>query len=183
MRWLLLLGCFSACSAAPPPARTESDCSRQRDALAERVARAERRIAELEARPAEPVQVVDAPTTPEPATHPVRVADDRFRVSRAFVDDLLDNQSRTLKQVRAVPVTKDGRVTGIRLFAIREGTPLSQLGFQNGDELRSINQYRLTSPEQALEAYAHVRNASTIDVELVRRATPMTLHYDVVDEP
>jgi type II secretory pathway component PulC len=182
MRWLVLLTCLVACSPTPPPTRTASDCGRERDALAERVARAERRIAELEARPEPTTPVVEVPA-PTSVPRPERLSDRRFRVPRAFVDDLLENQARTMKQARLVPVTKDGRVTGIRLFAIREGTPLSELGFQNGDELRAINRRSLTSAEEALEAYTDIRGASSVDVELVRGGTPMTLHYDVVDAP
>ena len=92
---------------------------------------------------------------------------------------MLANPVAVIRSARVVPAMKDGKSDGIKVYAIRRGTPLQLLGLQNGDTLRAINGHPLLSPEQALEAYATVREATAITLELSRRGKPLTLRYTI----
>ena len=179
MRHLVVCLALSACASAPPlPPEPPSDCGTERAELERKLQRAEQRIAELEAdKNDDPPPVIAV----APAAVPERVREGSYRVPRAFLDDLLSDQSRLMRSVRVVPAQKDGVITGVRLFGIRPESPLSTLGFSNGDELRKINGQEVSSPDEALKAYTQVRGASVIDVELVRNSEPITLHYQIVD--
>jgi type II secretory pathway component PulC len=171
---LLAVGCTQ--SSLPP----EDPCAAERLQLETRLERAEQRIAELEEERAAANRPAIA-ASPPPVDQPVEISEHHFRVSRAFVDALFDNRSAAT-HARLVPVEDAGKVTGVRVFGIRSGDPLTELGLQNGDELRSLGGFALQDPESVLKAYAVVKQAQLVDLELVRRGSPLTLHYEIVDE-
>jgi membrane-associated protease RseP (regulator of RpoE activity) len=100
---------------------------------------------------------------------PVRYLD------RELVHRAMEDQAGLMRSARIVPEMRDGVVVGIRLFGIRPGSLAWKLGFENGDLLRSINGDDISQPEQALRAYAKLREASDLYVLLERHGVPMTL--------
>jgi general secretion pathway protein C len=84
-----------------------------------------------------------------------------------------------MKQARIVPEQKDGKVVGIRLFGIRPDTLLGKLGLQNGDRLEAINGFEMASPEKALEAYAKLRTAESLNVKVTRRGQPVSIDFKI----
>jgi general secretion pathway protein C len=71
--------------------------------------------------------------------------------------------------------------SGAKLYGIQRGSLLGKLGIQNGDTLRTINGFDMSSPDSALEAYVKLRGASQLSVALVRRGAPVTIEYQIVD--
>ena len=58
-------------------------------------------------------------------------------------------------------------------------TLLGKLGVQNGDVLRTINGFDLSSPDSALEAYSKLRESDAFSIAMVRRGQPKTMEYSV----
>jgi general secretion pathway protein C len=108
-----------------------------------------------------------------------KVSDTEFNVDRGVVDKILANQAELMRSARIVPEQQNGKVVGIRLFGIRPNTLLGTLGLQSGDRLESINGFDMTSPEKALQAYARLQTASSLDVKINRRGNPMDIEYNI----
>jgi general secretion pathway protein C len=62
---------------------------------------------------------------------------------------------------------------------IRPDTLLGTLGMENGDRLQQINGFDMTSPEKALEAYARLRTADKLTVQVTRRGQLTNLDYNI----
>jgi len=103
----------------------------------------------------------------------------KYQVQRSLVDKLLSNQAELMRSARVVPHEENGRVVGVKLYGIRRSSLLGKLGIQNGDMLRTINGFDMTSPDSALEAYAKLRSASNLSVALVRRGSAVTMDYQI----
>jgi general secretion pathway protein C len=108
-----------------------------------------------------------------------RVSATEFNVDRGVVDKILENQAELMKTARIVPEQENGKVVGIRLFGVRPDTLLGVLGMENGDRLEKINGFDMTSPEKALEAYARLRTADHLTINVNRRGAPMNLDYNI----
>ncbi len=134
----------------------------------------------------------DKPTPPAPKTRgapsvPKEIADKiekisatEFNVDRAVVDSVLENQAELMRSARIVPEKgADGKTVGIRLFGLRPDTLLGTLGLENGDRLETINGFNLSSPEEALNAYARLRTANKLAVKLTRRGKPTTIDLNI----
>lgn len=102
--------------------------------------------------------------------------ENRFRVQRAIVDELLREEQRSPPCI-FVPHEEDGRVVGVKLYGIRSNGRWARLGLRNGDLLRAINGLELARPETAPQAYAQLRAASELSVSLERGGRPMTVSY------
>ena len=131
-----------------------------------------------------------APPPPPPAGGPnpvpadiaskiQKISDTEYNIDRSVIDKVLENQAELMKSARIVPETKDGKVLGIRLFGIRPDTLLGSLGLQNGDRLDAINGFNMGSPEKALEAYARLRTAPSLDVNVNRRGAPVAISIKI----
>lgn len=108
-----------------------------------------------------------------------KVSDTEFNIDRSVVDKILENQAELMRSARIVPEQKDGKVVGVRLFGIRPDTLLGTLGLQNGDRLETLNGFNMASPEKALEAYARLRTASSLNVKVNRRGSPVSVDYHI----
>lgn len=135
--------------------------------------------------PASPDAAVPPPSRgattvpPEIASKIQKVSDTEFSIDRTVVDNILERQAELMKSARIVPEQKDGKVLGVRLFGIRPDTLLGTLGLQNGDRLETINGFNMASPEKALEAYARLRTASSLNVKVTRRGQPVSIDYRI----
>lgn len=108
-----------------------------------------------------------------------KVDDKTFNVDRNVVDKIIENQAELMRSARIIPEQQDGKVVGIRLLNIRPDTLLGKLGLQTGDMLKSINGFDMTSPEKALEAYAKLRTAPSIQVGIVRNGKPTNIDFNI----
>jgi general secretion pathway protein C len=108
-----------------------------------------------------------------------RVSDTEFTVARGLVDQLLDNQAELMRTARIIPHQEGGRTVGVKLYGIRRNSLLGRLGLQNGDMMRTINGYDMTSPDSALEAYSRLRGANNLTVAVVRRGQAMNIDYNI----
>ena len=108
-----------------------------------------------------------------------RVNERQYTIQRSLVDRLLSNQAALMRTARVIPHEEGGRTVGVKLYGIRRSSLLGRLGIQNGDMLRTINGYDMTAPDSALEAYARLRTADRITINLQRRGSDQTIDYQI----
>ena len=75
--------------------------------------------------------------------------------------------------------TKDGKMEGFKLYAIRPGSVVALLGLSNGDTVHEINGFPLSSVEETLQVLAKVRAASSLELTMTRRGQPLSLRYSI----
>ena len=110
-----------------------------------------------------------------------RVDATHYTLARDLIDRALAAPTPLLRTARIVPAIADGQPAGVKLYAMRPGSPLVVLGLANGDTLRAIDGLPLTSADRALEAYSRLHATDLLTLELTRRGQPMTLTYQIVD--
>ncbi len=108
-----------------------------------------------------------------------RNSDTNFTIQRSLVDRILENQAELMRTARIIPHEEGGRVVGVKVYGIRRNSLLGRLGVQNGDMLRTINGYDMSSPDSALEAYTRLRSADHLTLSIVRRGQSTTLDYNI----
>jgi len=108
-----------------------------------------------------------------------KITDTKFNIQRSLVDKVLANQGSLMKSARVIPSEENGRVVGVKLYGIRRTSLLGRLGVRNGDMLRTINGFDMTSPDSALEAYSRLRSADKLTLAIKRQNNEMTLEYNI----
>lgn len=99
-----------------------------------------------------------------------------YEITVDAVDRITANPMAVAKGARVVPSTKPA---GFKLYAISPGSMFGKLGFQNGDTITSINAMAIDTPDKALEVYVQIREASSIDVAILRQGKPATIAIKV----
>lgn len=108
-----------------------------------------------------------------------KISDTKYTIQRSIVDKVLANQGSIMKTARVIPHEEDGRVVGMKLYGIRRTSLLGKLGIRNGDMLRTINGFDMTSPDTALEAYTRLRTADALSLAVKRQNKEMTIEYNI----
>lgn len=143
--------------------------------------------------PPPPVAVAAATPTPDPnaAGTPEdqlasaieqgikKLDDSSYEIDRSLVDKVLANPMAIAKGARVMPSSKNGEADGFRLYAVRPSSVYAKLGFSNGDTIHAINGFELNSMDKAMEVYAKLRDASSLQVNITRRGKPVTLNYTI----
>jgi len=108
-----------------------------------------------------------------------KVSDDRYNLDRSLVDRIIENQAELMRSARIIPHEEGGRVIGVKMYGIRRRSLLGRLGMMNGDILRTINGFDMSSPDSALEAYTRLRESDHLTVSITRRGQPTTIDYNI----
>ena len=98
-------------------------------------------------------------------------------IDRGLAKKLLALPAGIGRQTRIVPAMKNGKPEGVKLYAIRPNSAVSQLGFVNGDTLATVNGTTITTIE-SLEA-VRVKLAAdpklgAVQIKVIRRGNPVT---------
>jgi type II secretory pathway component PulC len=81
--------------------------------------------------------------------------------------------------VRAVPLLEDGKLAGVKIYGIHDGSAAARVGLMNGDILKSVGPFDFTSPDR--EKFHELRTVKAFEIHWVRRDTPMTMNVTIVD--
>jgi general secretion pathway protein C len=65
------------------------------------------------------------------------------------------------------------------VMGVNPGTLLAAIGLENGDQLKNINGFDLTNPERMLEAFARLRAAERLTMQVERKGSVVNLDYNV----
>jgi type II secretion system protein C len=103
----------------------------------------------------------------------------KFEVSRAEVQQTMENPAQFFSQMRAMPHFVNGKTDGFSISEVAPGSVFQQLGLQDGDLLTSIDGQPVTNPMQAMGLIQAVKTASAIDLTVNRGGTPTSVHLDL----
>ena len=127
----------------------------------------------------EPAQVASR----DPWADRVRaVGEHRWEVDRTLIRELVQagtGASATARGVRLQPVSKDGKLAGVRVSAARTGSLASALGLSTGDVIESIDGQAIDSPQVLMRMYDRLGDLRRVDLGVRRKGANVTLTYDL----
>ena len=108
-----------------------------------------------------------------------RLADNRFSIDEAGVEQLTTNINQYMTQVRLIPFFEGNKSAGYRIAAIRPGTTFEQLGFQGGDVIQQVNGLDISSPEKLYTIFQNLKDEKKVSVNILRQGQKNTLTYEI----
>jgi len=103
----------------------------------------------------------------------------KYAVSRAEVQQTMENPAEFFSQMRALPHFVNGKTDGFSISNVSPGSVFEQIGLQNGDLLTSIQGQPVTNPMQAMGLLQAVKTSSAIDLTVNRGGSPTSVHLDL----
>jgi general secretion pathway protein C len=102
-----------------------------------------------------------------------------YVIDQRALNSALDNIGQAMTDARLLPSTKDGKVEGFRVSEVKPAGIFGMVGIKNGDVLLSINDFKIDSPEKAIQSLASLKGQTSIKLNLLRDGQPTTMNYDI----
>ena len=133
--------------------------------------------------PLEDVQVKEIrnPTAGNPAASQFarRIGSGSYVVDQGRLQQAIANPGQMMTDARLKPNVADGRQEGFVLSEVKPGGIYQSLGLQDGDVLLRINDYDISNPERALQAFTALRGLDRVQIDLIRSGSKMTMTYQI----
>ena len=127
------------------------------------------------ARPAPPARTAAAPSVPagmppeDPAT-PAKTME-RVEVQRRLGDEI----PRILAETAVAPVMEDGRVVGVQVARLAEGSLLTDAGLRSGDVITQINGTQIDGMATLIGLWPRLQSATELRAVVNRNGQPISL--------
>lgn len=109
-----------------------------------------------------------------------KLAQNKFEIDRAALNEQLSDPEKLAKAARIVPVyDKNGKSNGIKLINVSDSSVYKQIGIQTGDVVMAINGQKIDSQAKALQLLDSMKNASKVSIEVERQGRKETMEYSV----
>jgi len=116
-----------------------------------------------------------APAAADPFADRIKKIDDHtYEVDRSLVRELVGGAVGAAG-TRIMPVTKDGKLEGLRLVSVRAGSVASSLGLMRGDVLEAVNNAKIESANTLLDLFARLDQLNNVELAGTRGGEPLTL--------
>ncbi len=108
-----------------------------------------------------------------------RTGPSTYVVDQQKVLQAIAKPDQLLTDARFVPNIVDGKQQGFSLREVKPGGIYASLGLRNGDVLLRINQYNISNPEAALQAFNALKGIDRAELDIIRQGAKMTLSYQI----
>lgn len=125
----------------------------------------------------ETVTMKEEPKT-QAATTVKKETSGKFVVDQREIDDAIQNLDKLYTEIRAVPNFAGGKVSGMKILSVKEGSLFSKLGMKRGDILQKINGLEL-DVKRGFEIFNQLKEQKNITLDMIRQGQPMTLDYEI----
>jgi general secretion pathway protein C len=108
-----------------------------------------------------------------------KIGKSTYIVDQRKVQEAISNPSQMMTDARLRPNNVNGKGEGFILSEVKPGGIYHSLGLQNGDVLLRINEYDMSNPERALQAFTALKGLDRVQIDLVRAGSKMTMTYQI----
>jgi general secretion pathway protein C len=108
-----------------------------------------------------------------------RIGKGSYIVDQARLQQMIANPGQMMTDARLRPNTSDGRQEGFVLGEVKPNGIYQSLGLQDGDVLLRINEYDISNPEKALQAFSALKGLDRVQIDLIRSGARMTMTYQI----
>ncbi len=108
-----------------------------------------------------------------------QTARNKFVVNKKAIDESLGNPKNVLTDARLLPRMVEGGQEGFVMSEVKRGGLYDSIGLKNGDVLLSVNDFKLSNPETALQAFTALKGMDRIKLDILRGGKKMTLTYTI----
>lgn len=110
---------------------------------------------------------------------PTKVGENKWAFSKDDVYSAINDANEILSQVSIAPYFEEGAARGYKVENVQEGSLINQAGLKSGDIVKRVNGMPTETPDQLIQAYQKLKDATDIQVEIERDGRSITLNYQI----
>lgn len=108
-----------------------------------------------------------------------RLSDNTYSIDQRKIQNAIENPKELMTDARLLPNLVEGKQHGFILSEIKPGGIYQSLGLRNGDVLLRINEFDISNPEYALQAFTALRGMDRLQLDILRGGSKMTMTYQI----
>ncbi|OGW36723.1 MAG: hypothetical protein A2Y97_01425 [Nitrospirae bacterium RBG_13_39_12] len=108
-----------------------------------------------------------------------KIGNSTYLVDQRKVQEAISNPNQIMTDARLKPNLNNGREEGFVLSEVKPGGIYNSLGLREGDILLRINEYDISEPEKALQAFTALKGLERVQIDLIRGGSKMTMTYQI----
>ncbi|MBI5298946.1 MAG: hypothetical protein HY877_01440 [Deltaproteobacteria bacterium] len=132
-----------------------------------------------------PSLTASSPTVPQASKEPVpagqgikKSGENKFVIDHKEVQNALSNMEQLYTDIRAVPNFAGGKVLGMKILSVKQGSIFDKLGLQRGDILERINNQEL-DVKRGFEIFNQLKDEKRLVLDVVRQGANQTVEYEI----
>jgi general secretion pathway protein C len=102
-----------------------------------------------------------------------------YQIDTQSIQQAIEKPAQIMTDARLLPNMVNGRQLGFVLTEVKPGGVYASLGLRNGDVLLRINQFNISNPESALQAFTALRGIDRAELDIIRNGERMTMTYQI----
>ncbi|MFN3740220.1 MAG: type II secretion system protein N [Thermodesulfovibrionales bacterium] len=108
-----------------------------------------------------------------------RLSQNVFTINSEALRQAIENPREILTDARFVPNIVDGRQEGFIVRELKKGGVYESLGLEDGDILLRVNDFPITGPESALQAFTALKGMDRIELDIMRKGQRISMTYQI----
>jgi general secretion pathway protein C len=108
-----------------------------------------------------------------------RIGRNSYIVDQRRVHEAISNPRQMMTDARLKPRVINGKEEGFVLSEVKPRGIYQNLGLRDGDILLRINEYDISNPERALQAFTALKGLDRVQIDLIRDGAKMTITYQI----
>lgn len=108
-----------------------------------------------------------------------KIGTHRYRVDAGAVTGWIDDPMSVGRQIAVRPISRDGRMTGVKIRRVKRDTVFEAIGVRRGDVLTAVNGRAIDSPTRALELFEALKSSRDLVFRLERRGRPIEIEVEI----
>lgn len=125
------------------------------------------------------ITVVEEAKSAAPGQFGKKTGESSYLVDKARIQQAIDKPDQIMTDARLLPNIVDGKQQGFVLREVKPGGIYNSLGLQSGDVLLRINEFNISNPESALQAFTALRGIDRVELDMIRNGSKMTMTYQI----
>lgn len=108
-----------------------------------------------------------------------RTSEGSYIVDQKALQSALEKPNQIMTDARLLPSMVDGKQEGFIIRDVKRGGIYDNLGLRNGDVLIRVNNFNISDPETALQAFTALKGMDRVELDIKREGSRMTLTYNI----
>lgn len=124
-------------------------------------------------------EVLKKETKKSPWSEKIVVDGDNVKVSRKLMNEYVSNLDKVWKNIAIKEIKENGRINGFKVLRMNKNSVFGKLGLQKDDILKSINNIKLKSYNDAFKIYNKINKIDFLNIKILRNGNEMELNYEL----
>jgi general secretion pathway protein C len=109
----------------------------------------------------------------------ISIDDDKVTIKRTLIENYIENFDKIWQDITLTDIYTEDGLDGFKVSRIKPNTAFAKIGLKKGDIIKSINNIRLKSYNDAFKIYKQINTIKSLNIEILRNNIPQEIYYEI----